>query len=200
MQANVLSVECGQRSLAQRAVRGRGDPGELMRDFTSSRSEKKKQPQSTIRERNRIDLILDPDPASETLNPHTRTPRVRANKRNDDSSQDMTQSLPPPPPAPAPLPALTTCAIRCQSCLEMCSFAAWLPCAHTMRAHTHTHTHLHHLVQARSLVLLCRLCTHTRPKNIYTSGMRACWCACAPAKKTHRKKKAKDPSPNTCAI
>ena len=79
-----------------------------MRDFTSSRSEKKKQPQSTIRERNRIDLILDPDPASETLNPHTRTPGVRANKK--DSSQDMTQSLP-PPPAPAPLPALTTCAL-----------------------------------------------------------------------------------------
>ena len=88
-----------------------------MRDFTSSRSEKKKQPQSTIRERNRIDRILDPDPASETLNPHTRTPRVRANKKNDDLSQDMTQSLPPPPPAPAPLPALTTCALRCQSCL-----------------------------------------------------------------------------------
>ena len=46
-----------------------------MRDFTSSRSEKKKQPQSTIRERNRIDLILDPDPASETLNPHTKEAR-----------------------------------------------------------------------------------------------------------------------------
>ena len=150
-----------------------------MRDFTSSRSEKKKQPQPTIHERNRIDLILDTDPASETLNPHMRTRlRVRADKKNDDSSQDMTQSLPPPPPAPAPLPALTTCAISCQRCLKMCTFAAWLPCAHTR---THIHTCI--ILSRRALLFFFAAYVHVHvQKNTYTSGARACWCACAPAK------------------
>ena len=58
---------------------------------------------------------------------------------------------------------MNTCALRCQSCLEKCSFAAWLPCAHTR---THIHTCI--ILSRRALLFFFAAYVHIHVQKIYT--------------------------------